>query len=75
MDFEIKNVSKLLYGGDENIQLKENSSSSTDTDTATDTVEAEADKRDILKDLEEFEGAVIEVSVVVKQETGVSNEV
>lgn len=34
MDFEIKNVSKLLYGGDENIQLKENSSSSTN-DTAT----------------------------------------
>lgn len=33
MDFEIKNVSKLLYGGDENIQLKENSSSSTDTAT------------------------------------------
>ena len=40
MDFEIKNVSKLLYGGDENIQLKENSSSNTNdtaTDTATDT--------------------------------------
>ena len=43
-------------------------------DTATHTIESEADKRDILKELEDFEGAVIEVSIVVKEETDLSNE-
>lgn len=43
-------------------------------DTATHTIESEADKRDILKELEDFEGSVIEVSIVVKEETGLSNE-
>ena len=36
--------------------------------------ESEADKRDILKELEDFEDAVIEVSIVVKEETDLSNE-
>ena len=43
-------------------------------DTATHTIESETDKRDILKELEDFEGAVIEVSIVVKEETDLSNE-
>ena len=43
-------------------------------DTATHTIESEADKRDILKELEDFEGAVIEVSITVKEETDLSNE-
>ena len=43
-------------------------------DTATHAIESEADKRDILKELEDFEGAVIEVSIVVKEETDLSNE-
>ena len=43
-------------------------------DNATHTIESEADKRDILKELEDFEGAVIEVSIVVKEETDLSNE-
>ena len=43
-------------------------------DTATHTIEYEADKRDILKELEDFEGTVIEVSIVVKEETDLSNE-
>ena len=43
-------------------------------DTTTHTIESEADKRDILKELEDFEGAVIEVSIVVKEETDLSNE-
>ena len=43
-------------------------------DTATHTIESEADKRDILKELEDFESAVIEVSIVVKEETDLSNE-
>ena len=43
-------------------------------DTATHTIESEADKRDILKELEDFEGVVIEVSIVVKEETDLSNE-
>ena len=43
-------------------------------DTATHTIESEADKRDILKELQDFEGAVIEVSIVVKEETELSNE-
>ena len=43
-------------------------------DTATHTIESEADKRDILKELEDFEGTVIEVSIVVKEETDLSNE-
>ena len=43
-------------------------------DTATHTIESEADNRDILKELEDFEGAVIEVSIVVKEETDLSNE-
>ena len=43
-------------------------------DTATHTIESEADKRDILKELEDFEGSVIEVSITVKEETDLSNE-
>ena len=43
-------------------------------DTATHTIASEADNRDILKELEDFEGAVIEVSIVVKEETDLSNE-
>lgn len=43
-------------------------------DTATHTIESEADKRDILKELEDFEGAVVEVSITVKEETDLSNE-
>ena len=43
-------------------------------DTATHTIESEADKRDILKELEDFEGAVIEVSLTVTEETDLSNE-
>ena len=43
-------------------------------DTDTHTIESEADKRDILKELEDFDGAVIEVSIVVKEETDLSNE-
>ena len=43
-------------------------------DTATHTIVSEADNRDILKELEDFEGAVIEVSIVVKEETDLSNE-
>ena len=43
-------------------------------DTATHTIESEADKRDILKELEYFDVTVIEVSIVVKEETDLSNE-
>ena len=43
-------------------------------DTATHTIESEADNRDILKELEDFEGAVIEVSITVKEETDLANE-
>ena len=43
-------------------------------DTATHTIESEADKRDILKELEDFDGAVVEVSITVKEETDLSNE-
>ena len=43
-------------------------------DTATRTIASEADNRDILKELEDFEGAVIEVSITVKEETGLANE-
>ncbi len=43
-------------------------------DTATHTIESEADKRDILKELEDFEGSVIEVSITVKEETDLSSE-
>ena len=43
-------------------------------DTSTHTIESEGDKRDILKELEDFEGAIIEVSIVVKEETDLSNE-
>ena len=43
-------------------------------DTATHSIESDADKRDILKELEDFEGAGIEVSIVVKEETDLSNE-
>ena len=43
-------------------------------DTATHTIESEADKRDILKELKDFEGAVVEVSITVKEETDLSNE-
>ena len=43
-------------------------------DTTTHTIESEGDKRDILKELEDFEGAVIEVSITVKEETDLANE-
>ena len=43
-------------------------------DVATHTIEAEADKRDVLKELEDFEGAVIEVTITVKEETDLANE-
>ena len=43
-------------------------------DTATHTIASEADNRDILKELEDFEGAVIEVSITVKEETDLANE-
>ena len=43
-------------------------------DTATHSIESDADKRDILKELEDFEGAVIEVTITVKEETNLSNE-
>ena len=43
-------------------------------DTATHSIESDADKRDILKELEDFEGAVIEVTITVKEETDLSNE-
>ena len=43
-------------------------------DTTNHTIESEADNRDILKELEDFEGAVIEVSITVKEETDLANE-
>ena len=43
-------------------------------DTATHMIKSEADNRDILKELEDFEGAVIEVSITVKEETDLANE-
>ena len=43
-------------------------------DTDTHTIESEADSRDILKELEDFEGAIIEVSITVKEETDLTNE-
>ena len=43
-------------------------------DTGTHTIESETDKRDILKELEDFEGAVVEVSITVKEETDLSKE-
>ena len=43
-------------------------------DTTTHTIESEGDKRDILKELEDFADDVIEVSIVVKEETDLSNE-
>ena len=43
-------------------------------DTATHTIESEADKRDILKELEDFADDVIEISITTKEETDLSNE-
>lgn len=43
-------------------------------DTATHTIEADVEKRDVLKELEDFEGAVIEVTITVKEETDLANE-
>lgn len=43
-------------------------------DTTTHAIESDADKRDILKELEDFEGAVIEVTITVKEETDLANE-
>lgn len=43
-------------------------------DTTTHTIEAETDKRDVLKELEDFEGAVIEVTITVKEETDLAND-
>ena len=71
------NERKILYGKEElYIQRKQNNNKKISGvyDTATHTIESEADKRDILKELEDFEGAVIEVSIVVKEETDLSNE-
>ena len=38
-------------------------------DTATHTIEADTESRDILKELEDFEGPIIEITVTVKKET------
>ena len=43
-------------------------------DTDTHMIKYESDNRDILKELEDFEGAVIEVSITVKEETDLANE-
>ena len=43
-------------------------------DTATHTIESEGDKRDILKELEDFADDVIEISITMKEETDLSNE-
>ena len=43
-------------------------------DTATHAIESDGDKRDVLKELEDFEGAVIEVTITVKEETDLANE-
>ena len=43
-------------------------------DTATHTIESEGDKRDILKELEDFADDVIEISITTKEETDLSNE-
>ena len=43
-------------------------------DSATHTIESEGDKRDILKELEDFADDVIEISITTKEETDLSNE-
>lgn len=43
-------------------------------DTTTHTIESEGDKRDILKELEDFADDVIEISITTKEETDLSNE-
>lgn len=43
-------------------------------DAATHTIESEGDKRDILKELEDFADDVIEISITTKEETDLSNE-
>ena len=43
-------------------------------DSATHTIESEGDKRDILKELEDFADDVIEISITMKEETDLSNE-
>ena len=43
-------------------------------DTTTHAIESDGDKRDVLKELEDFEGAVIEVTITVKEETDLANE-
>ena len=42
-------------------------------DTTTHTIESEGDKRDILKELEDFADDVIEISITTKEETDLSN--
>lgn len=43
-------------------------------DTTTHTIESEGNKRDILKELEDFADDVIEISITTKEETDLSNE-
>ena len=43
-------------------------------DSATHTIESEGDKRDILKELEDFADDVIEISITTKEETDLSNK-
>ena len=43
-------------------------------DATTHTIESEGDKRDILKELEDFADDVIEISITTKEETDLSNE-
>ena len=43
-------------------------------DATTYTIESEGDKRDILKELEDFADDVIEISITTKEETDLSNE-
>ena len=43
-------------------------------DATTHTIESEGDKRDILKELEDFADDVIEISITTKEEIDLSNE-
>ena len=65
-------MAKKSYSYKESKVTTKKSSGVYDSDTHT--IASEADKRDVLKELEDFEGTVIEVSIVVKEETDLSNE-
>ena len=43
-------------------------------DTTTHTIESEGDKRDILKELEDFADDIIEISITTKEETDLANK-